>query len=87
MSVKPLGGSYKEMRTKQREEDLLKYIKQFMVENGYTPTIRQMGYGMRLRSTATVKTYFDRLVSRGDIVQHGKNYSVKGMRYVSENGD
>lgn len=75
------------MRSLQRENDLLKYIKEFMIENGYTPTIRQMGYGMRLRSTATVKTYFDRLVSRGDIVQHGKIYSVKGMRYVSENGD
>lgn len=75
------------MRSLQRENDLLKYIKEFMIENGYNPTIRQMGYGMRLRSTSTVKTYFDRLVSRGDIVQHGKNYSVKGMRYVSENGD
>lgn len=58
-----------------------------MVENGYTPTIRQMGYGLNLRSTATVQKYFDRLVERGDVVQHGKNYSVRGMVYVQESGD
>ena len=71
---------------KQRENDLLKYIKEFMLENGYTPTIRQIGYGVNLKSTSSVQTYFNRLVERGDIVQHGKSYAVRGMRYVQESG-
>lgn len=75
------------MRSLQRENDLLKYIKEFMMENGYTPTIRQMCSGVNLRSTSSVKVYFDRLVNRGDIVQHGKNYAVRGMKYVSEGRD
>lgn len=70
------------MKRKQREDDLLKFIKKFMIENGYTPTIRQIGFGVHLRSTSSVHVYFDRLVDRGDIVLHGKNYSVRGMVYV-----
>ena len=70
------------MRSRQREEDVLKYIKSFMVEYGYTPTMRQIGYGVNLKSTSSVQMYFDRLVRRGDITLHGKNYSVRGMKYV-----
>lgn len=72
------------MERKQREEDILKFIKTFMLEKGYTPTIRDIGYGVGLRSTSTVQVYFDRLVDRGDLVRHGKNYTVRGMVYVQE---
>ena len=72
------------MRTVQREEDVLKFIKEFMLENGYTPTIRQIGFGVNLRSTSSVHVYFDRLIERGEIEMHGKNYSVRGMTYVDE---
>lgn len=72
------------MKRKQREEDVLKFIKSFMLKNGYTPTIRQIGFGIGLRSTSSVQRYFDRLVENGEIEQHGKNYSVRGMKYVQE---
>lgn len=72
------------MRKRQREEDMLKFIKSFMVRNGYTPTLRDIGFGIGLRSTSSVQTYFDRLVEKGEIVQHGKNYTVRGMVYVQE---
>ena len=72
------------MKSKQREEDILKFIKKFMIKNGYTPTIRQIGFGVNLRSTSSVHVYFDRLVERGEIEMHGKNYSVRGMKYVDE---
>lgn len=75
------------MRGKQRENDVLNYIKSFMVKNGYTPTIRQIADGIGLRSASTVQVYFDRLVCSGEIKQHGKNYSVRGMRYVQEDND
>lgn len=72
------------MRVNQRENDMIKFIKSFMIENGYTPTMRQIGYGVGLRSTSSVQGYFNRLVSKGEITLHGKNYSVKGMRYVED---
>ena len=69
---------------RKKEEEVLRYIKEFMVENGYTPTIRQIGYGIGLRSTSSVHVYFDRLVLQGEIILHGKSYSVRGMKYVDE---
>lgn len=72
------------MRKRKREEDVLKYIKSFMLKNGYTPTIRQIGFGVNLKSTSSVQFYFDKLVKHGEITQHGKNYSVRGMKYVQE---
>ena len=83
--MKPLAVVHiKKMKSKKREDDMLNYIKSFMLENGYTPTIRQIGYGVHLRSTSSVHVYFERLVNRGDIILHGKNYSVRGMKYVVE---
>lgn len=72
------------MKNNRREEDVLKFIKSFMKKNGYTPTIRQIGFGVGLKSTSSVQHYFDKLVSRGDIVQHGRSYAVRGMKYVEE---
>ena len=70
------------MRKTQRENDVLKYIESFMLENGYTPTMRQIGFGVGLKSTSCVQKYFERLVNRGDITVHGKNYTVRGIKYV-----
>ena len=68
------------MRRSHRE--VLEYIKSFMMENGYTPTMRQIGNGVELKSTSSVQMYFERLVRRGDVKPHGKNYTVKGMKFV-----
>lgn len=70
------------MKNNTKEDDVLKFIKKFMLKNGYTPTIRDIGFGVGLKSTSSVQHYFDKLVSRGDIVQHGRNYAVRGMKYV-----
>lgn len=70
------------MKNNTKEDDVLKFIKKFMLKNGYTPTIRDIGFGVGLKSTSSVQHYFDKLVSRGDIVQHGRSYAVKGMKYV-----
>lgn len=67
-----------------KEIDVLNFIKNFMIKEGYTPTIRQIGYGVGLKSTSSVQTYFNRLVERGDIEMHGRSYKVRGMKYVDE---
>ena len=70
------------MKNNTKEDDVLKFIKDFMLKNGYTPTIREIGFGVGLKSTSSVQHYFDKLVSRGDIVQHGRSYAVRGIEYV-----
>ena len=72
----------------QKDKEVLEYIKKYMLENGTTPTIREIGIAVHLYSTSTVHKHFQRLVDKGYIEQlsDGKSYKyrVKGMRYVAE---
>ena len=69
---------------KAKDKEVLEYIKAFMIENGYTPTIRDICVGVGLSSTSSVQNHFDKLVACGYIERHDKRYSVKGMRYVND---
>lgn len=68
----------------KREQDVLSFIKAFMVQNGYTPTIRDIADGVHLQSTSSAHRHFELLVAKGEITMHGKGYSVRGMKYVEE---
>ena len=51
-----------------REEKLTKvmdYIRKFQEENGYTPSVREIGQECNIKSTATVHTYLERLREKG----------------------
>lgn len=70
-----------------REQEVLDFIKGFMKENGYCPTMREIGNGLGFSSTSSAHNWFDKLVAKGIIELHDKRYSVKGMKYVEENVD
>ena len=72
------------LRANKRDEDILKFIKSYMVENGYAPTIREIGDAIGMRSPSSVHKHFEKLVAKGEIIQHpdGKRYRVKGMRFT-----
>ncbi len=44
---------------------LMDYIRKFTEENGYTPSVREIGKECGIKSTATVHSYLERLQSRG----------------------
>jgi len=46
---------------------IYKYIKLFILLNGYSPTIREIGKGVGLSSTATVQQHLCNLKERGYI--------------------
>ena len=51
-----------------REEKLTKvmdYIRKFQEDNGYTPSVREIGQECNIKSTATVHTYLERLRDKG----------------------
>ena len=50
-----------------KEREFYYNLKQFILENKYTPTIREMGDITFLNSPATVKYYFDKLEKKGYI--------------------
>ena len=51
-----------------KEEKLtmvMDYIRRFIEENGYTPSVREIGQECGIKSTATVHSYLEKLKTRG----------------------
>ncbi len=51
----------------RRQDDILKFIKEYMVEHGYPPTIREIGKAVNLSSPATIHTHLKNLEEKGGI--------------------
>lgn len=51
----------------KREKAILKYIEKQVKENGYPPSVREIGQGVGLSSTATVHSYITGLEKKGYI--------------------
>lgn len=51
----------------KRQEDVLDYIKKYIVEHGYPPATREIGAALGLSSPATVHTHLKRLEDAGYI--------------------
>ncbi len=58
----------------KREKAILKFIEKQVVENGYPPSVREIGKAVGLKSTATVHGYLESLEKKGYI----KKESQKG---------
>lgn len=62
----------------RRQEDVLKYIKEFMVAHGYPPTIREIGKALNISSTATIHSHLKGLEDKGVIKKDGsKNRAIE----------
>ena len=51
----------------KREKAILKFIEKEMAENGYAPSVREIGKAVGLKSTATVHGYLAKLSEKGYI--------------------
>lgn len=51
----------------KREKEILKFIESHVNKNGYPPSVREIGKGVGLKSTATVHTYLKALEKKGYI--------------------
>ena len=49
----------------KRQEEILDFIKEYMVSHGYPPTVREIGKAMGLSSTATIHTHLTNLEELG----------------------
>ena len=52
-------------RTSNKSELILNYVNQFVQENGYAPSVREIGAAVGLRSTASVSYHLQALQERG----------------------
>lgn len=58
--------------------DVLDFIKRFIASNGYSPTIREIGAGLALKSPSSVQDHLKALVAQGIItVNKGKSRTIE----------
>lgn len=60
-----------------KREEILAYIEKFAAENGYSPSIREIGAAVGLRSTASVTYYLTQLQAQGRLTyEPGKKRAI-----------
>jgi repressor LexA len=67
----------------ERQEEILTFIKQFRDENGYPPTLRQIGKRFDISSTFGVKRHLDALVKKGYI--NVESFASRGISLPHNN--
>ncbi len=68
-------------KTSSKQEEMLAYIQEFILENGYAPSIREIGAAVGLKSTASVSYHLNQLQQKGRL-----NYEAKKKRAISMPG-
>ena len=58
--------------TTRKERAILKFIEEQVIENGYPPSVREIGKAIGLSSTATVHAYLEKLEKQGFIKKQDK---------------
>ena len=58
--------------TSRKEKAILKFIENQVIENGYPPSVREIGKAVGLSSTATVHGYLSKLEEKGYIKKQDK---------------
>ncbi len=51
----------------ERQQEIFRYIKEFLLEKGYPPSVREIGNAVGLKSSSTVHGYLEKLESSGMI--------------------
>ena len=58
-------------RTSNKANEILDYVNQFVQENGYAPSVREIGAAVGLRSTASVTYHLRSLQEKGALLSSG----------------
>ncbi len=66
-------------RTSNKAELILDYVNQFIQENGYAPSVREIGTAVGLRSTASVSYHLSALQEKGLLRSPGSKGSKRSI--------
>ena len=58
-------------RKSNKAEEIMDYVNQFVAENGYAPSVREIGAAVGLRSTASVSYHLTQLQEKGYLQSPG----------------
>ncbi|MCW8994585.1 MAG: transcriptional repressor LexA [Psychromonas sp.] len=68
-----------------RQEEILIFIQQFTAENGYPPTLREIGKNFQISSTFGVKRHLEALVKKGHInIESNASRGISMIRKVQD---
>ncbi len=73
---------YDDLSTKQN--DVLTFIKKFIAENNYTPSVRDICKGINLNSPATVHVHLTNLINKGYIKRNANNNRMLELMVPNE---
>lgn len=62
------------MNITKKQDEVLDYIKKYIVKNGYPPSVREIGAGLGLSSPATVFTHLKKLEEAGCIKKANQKF-------------
>lgn len=71
------------IRPTKKQQILLEFIAQFIAENGYSPSYREIMKGLGYSSVATVSLHVNNLIKRGHLQK--RDHSARSLEVVSEN--
>lgn len=61
------------VRPTKKQKELLDYIEQFIVANGYSPSYREIMKGLQYTSVATVALHVNNLIKRGHLQKRDRS--------------
>ena len=60
-----------------KQQEMLLFIKKYVIKNGYVPTVREIGAGMGLNSPGTVQSHIDKIIKKGFLKRDEKYHKYK----------
>lgn len=73
-------------RTSDKPEKILEFIRQFTQENGFAPSIREIGAAVGLRSTASVSYHLQQLQEKGLLLSPGSKGIKRALVTTQRSG-
>ena len=73
-------------RTSDKAEKILEYVNEFVRENGYAPSVREIGAAVGLRSTASVSYHIQALQDKGMLSAPGAKGRKRALSTVVRPG-
>ncbi len=70
-------------RPSKKQRELFEFIKQFIAEQGYGPSYREVMRALDYKSVSTVAIHVDGLIAHG--LLRKKDHSARSLEVVSEN--
>ncbi|MGD0833175.1 MAG: transcriptional repressor LexA [Candidatus Dormibacteria bacterium] len=61
----------------ERQAEVLAYIRQHIISNGYPPSVREIGEGVGLSSSGTVQHHLEELETKGYIFRRGERKTIR----------